>query len=74
MTRISRINAPRASFAAIALLVIVMLGFGALAEADYEQPAMAATTIEQASACGQDVPWPAACPTKPPCGDSGPHQ
>ena len=41
MTRISRISAPRATFAAVALLVVAMLGFGILAEAELGEAALA---------------------------------
>ena len=44
MTRISRISAPRATVTAVVLLVVAMLGFGILAEAEFgEAEAVVAT-------------------------------
>ena len=44
MTRISRISTPRATLGAIALLVIVMAGFGLFAD-DGEKPAADSTQV-----------------------------
>ena len=45
MTRISRIRAPRATITAVALLLVAMLGFGILAEAEYGEAALAARDV-----------------------------
>ena len=46
MTRISRIKTPRATVLTFALLVIVMLGFGAFAEMGHDEPATVAQETE----------------------------
>ena len=43
MTRISRMSAPRATGTAVVLLVVAMLGFGILAEAEFGQAETVAT-------------------------------
>ena len=43
MTRISRISAPRATGTAVVLLVVAMLGFGILAEAEFGEAEAVAT-------------------------------
>ena len=48
MTRISRINAPRATLAAFALLVVFMLGLGVFAEAGHGVATVATTANEVA--------------------------
>ena len=42
MTRISRIKTPRATVLTFALLIVVMLGFGAFAEMGHDEPATVA--------------------------------
>jgi len=59
MTRISRIHAPRATLAAVALLAIFMLGFGALAEANHEAVATIAAGESAACASEQNCELPA---------------
>ena len=41
MFRLSRIHAPRATFAAIALLAVVLLAFGLVADAHVAEPSVA---------------------------------
>ena len=55
MTRISRISAPRATLAAWVLLVIVVLGFGILAQQDGDS-IMAAREVQLEGDAGGEQP------------------